>query len=74
MVGQGVKTILERGVILEPRGADSVAIDAGRIVALGRQVDMEPLRTASTRTIDLAYGTLLPGFVDSHTHLLSTGL
>ena len=74
MAGQGVETILERGIILGAKGADCVAIAGGRIVALGRRPDMEPFRTASTQTIDLARGTLLPGFVDSHTHLLSTGL
>ncbi len=74
MAGQGAETILEGGTILGAKGADCVAIAAGRIVAVGRRPDMEPFRTASTQTIDLAHGALLPGFVDAHTHLLSSGL
>ena len=74
MTGYSAETILVGGVIPAAPEADSVAIMGGQIVALGREEDLERLSAASTRRVDLAGRTLLPGFIDSHTHLLETGL
>jgi imidazolonepropionase len=44
-----------------------VAIDGERIVAVGPQAELDPL-FAGRREIDAQRGTLVPGFVDAHTH------
>src|SRR5262245_28342379 len=47
------------------RGA--VAIDAGRIAAVGAEDELRA-RYSPRRTLDARGGTLVPGFVDAHTH------
>jgi predicted amidohydrolase YtcJ len=54
--------------------AEAIAISAGRITAIGRDEEVRPLASPKTRLIDLGGRTVLPGFVDAHTHLVSTGL
>lgn len=54
--------------------AESVAVHQGRIFAVGSNDDLDPLRTAATRTIDLDGATLMPGFIDAHTHFISGGM
>lgn len=49
--------------------ADTVGIRHGRIVEVGTA-----LHENSARTIDLEGRTLIPGYIDSHTHLLNLGL
>jgi predicted amidohydrolase YtcJ len=53
--------------------ASAFAVAAGRIIALG---DDRLLETAArgTRTLDLAGRLVVPGFFDSHNHLLGTAL
>ena len=46
--------------------ADTVVIEAGRIVAVGRQSDCDTER--ADRTIDARGTTLAPGLIDSHVH------
>ena len=48
-----------------PGGA--VAVDAGRIVAVGPEAELRQRFTAA-RELDAGGGTLVPGFVDAHTH------
>ncbi len=52
---------------------DSVAIAAGRILAVGSRADMECLAGPATRRISLGGATLLPGFHDAHCHILGFG-
>jgi predicted amidohydrolase YtcJ len=54
--------------------AQAVALGGGRILAVGSNDAMRPWTTASTRVLDLAGRTLVPGFYDSHNHMLLTGL
>ena len=54
--------------------ADTVAVAAGRIAAVGRTEDILPLAGPETRIIDLRGQTLLPGFHDAHCHVLGFGL
>jgi len=61
------------GTIFGARDADSVLIRDGRIVRVGLQTQLEPLAQPNTRRIDAAGGHVLPGFHDSHLHLLSGG-
>ena len=54
--------------------AEAVAVAGGRIVYVGSEQGAEEWIGPKTDVIDLAGGILLPGFQDSHTHLVSGGL
>src|SRR5579859_5292317 len=54
--------------------AQAVAIGGGRIMAVGSNVDLRGLVSSGVAVRDLAGQTLLPGFYDSHNHMLLTGL
>lgn len=53
--------------------AEAVAAWNGIIVRVGTNGDIEPLIGEETRTIDLAGRTMVPGFIDSHTHNVLIG-
>ena len=53
--------------------ATAVAVRDGRLVYVGNDSGALALRGQGTRVIDLAGGTLLPGFVDAHTHVAELG-
>jgi len=53
--------------------AEAVAVRANRIVAVGANVEVLPLVGPRTRVLDLAGRTLVPGFDDSHAHMLGIG-
>ena len=53
--------------------AEAVACAAGRIVAVGRAAEIAALAGPGCRVIDAGGRTLLPGFVESHMHLLLGG-
>lgn len=55
-------------------GARAVAVEAGRITAVGGDRDVLELAGPRTRRIDLAGRTLLPGFVDAHCHPIHAGI
>ena len=46
----------------------AVAIKDGRFLAVGTEREMRPLIGPSTRVIDLAGRTVIPGLIDSHIH------
>jgi predicted amidohydrolase YtcJ len=54
--------------------ASSLAISGDRIVAVGSTLAIDRLVGAGTEIIDSPPGLVLPGFIDSHVHLLSSGL
>jgi len=54
--------------------AEAVAVDDGRILAVGSRDEVMALRTTETRMVDLAGRTMLPGFVDAHGHVLFGGV
>jgi len=54
--------------------AEAVAVFDGRIIAVGTRTDVEAHRGRATATFDLAGRTMLPGFVDSHGHVVFGGL
>jgi predicted amidohydrolase YtcJ len=58
-------------VTMDPRrsAARTVGVWAGRIVGVDEEVD----GLSARRTMDLDGATVLPGFVDSHTHLINEG-
>lgn len=51
--------------------ASAVAIGAGRVLAVGGDDEILALSGPSTRVIDAAGGTVLPGFCESHMHIFS---
>ena len=53
--------------------AEAVAIAAGRILAVGGSAEVEALAGPETRMVDAGGRTLLPGFVESHLHLVLGG-
>jgi predicted amidohydrolase YtcJ len=54
--------------------AQAVAAREGRIVAIGSNADVESFIGPSTRVLDLADRLVLPGFVDTHVHPVSSGV
>ncbi len=54
--------------------AEAVAVWRDRIVAVGSNEAVKPLVGPKTRVIDLKGRRVLPGFYDSHAHLLGSGL
>jgi hypothetical protein len=55
------------------RRAQAVAIADGRFIAVGTDDDIRALATAGTRKIDLEGKTVLPGFIDAHSHPAASG-
>ena len=51
----------------------ALAIKGGRFLAVGSDVDVLGLRGADARVLDLQGKTVLPGFIDAHTHVMSSG-
>lgn len=69
-------TIFYNGIIRTMAGftATALAVQKGRIAMVGSDSDILPWATEDTNLIDLAGKTVLPGFVDSHMHILHTGM
>jgi predicted amidohydrolase YtcJ len=53
--------------------AEAVAVWHGRILTVGDSADLRKLAGPATRVLDLKGRRLLPGFYDSHVHMLSSG-
>lgn len=51
--------------------ASAIAIDNGKIEAVGSDEDILDLQGSNTERIDLGGRTLMPGFIDPHTHILN---
>jgi predicted amidohydrolase YtcJ len=54
--------------------AQALAVLGGRLTVVGTTEEVKPLIGASTRVIDLKGRRVVPGFYDSHVHLLGSGL
>jgi len=52
---------------------EAVAVRGNRIVAVGANADVATLVGPTTRVLDLTGRTIVPGFDDSHAHLLGIG-
>lgn len=68
--------ILHNGCIATQGGAfaKAIALRAGRVQATGSDAEVLKLRGTSTRVTDLRGRTVIPGLIDSHTHLIRGGL
>ncbi|MEW9838188.1 amidohydrolase [Mesorhizobium marinum] len=54
--------------------AEAVAVKDGRIVAIGSLADVNARKGEQTRMFDLEGRAMLPGFVDSHGHVVLGGI
>jgi len=50
-------------------GAQAMFVKNGKIKAIGNQNDILKLKQPNTQIVDLNGNTVLPGFIDSHTHV-----
>jgi predicted amidohydrolase YtcJ len=55
------------------RTAQAVAVEGGRIAAVGDVEELDGLRGPATRVVDLDGAMVLPGFGDAHCHLGASG-
>ncbi|MGB2155259.1 MAG: amidohydrolase family protein, partial [Porticoccaceae bacterium] len=53
---------------------EAIAIKEGRIIALGSNEAVKPYQGSQTAVIDLEGKTMLPGFVDAHSHLSAVAI
>src|SRR5436190_24333832 len=53
--------------------AQAVAVTAGRLVAVGSDHEVLAYAGVNTRRFDLSRKTVLPGFIDAHSHPLESG-
>jgi predicted amidohydrolase YtcJ len=54
--------------------ASAVAVRAGRFVGVGDEAELRPLVGARTERLDLGGRAVVPGLIDTHNHLSTTGL
>ncbi|MDF1539980.1 MAG: amidohydrolase [Candidatus Thorarchaeota archaeon] len=57
----------------KPR-ATALAVKSYKIIVVGNEDSVQDMITHSRRVMDLGGKTIIPGFVDAHTHLTSTGI
>ena len=55
-----------------PRYVEAIAVRDGKIVYVGSKAGANKLKGAGTATHDLQGKTLLPGFIDPHSHFMSS--
>ena len=51
----------------------ALAIKDGRFLAVGSDADVLGLGGSGAKVLDLQGKTVLPGFIDAHTHVMSSG-
>src|SRR5262245_2811882 len=54
--------------------AQAVAVKDGRFVGVGTSDEMRRYASANTRVVDLKGRTVIPGLMDSHTHMIGAGM
>jgi predicted amidohydrolase YtcJ len=69
--------IVTNGTVYAADGGDlrqALAVRGNRIALVGTNDEVERLRGPRTRVLDARGGAVVPGFNDTHTHILSGGL
>ena len=70
-------TIFKNGVIqtIDPAmsTAQAVAVGGGKILAVGTNKQVARFQGSSTKVVDLQGEALLPGFIDTHSHMMGWG-
>jgi predicted amidohydrolase YtcJ len=78
VMAQSPDTILVNGKVLTVDDQfsvrEAVAVQDGKIVALGTSTDLRKLASPATRVIDLQGRTVIPGLIDSHLHAIRAAL
>src|SRR5262249_43267112 len=67
-------TLIKTGRLLDPRSGNvlspaAVLIENGKIKEVGAPPQVQTHASGDVKTMDLGSATLLPGLIDSHTHL-----
>lgn len=52
--------------------AEALAVKDGKILAVGKKADVLTTKGDATQVVDLAGKTLLPGFIDGHSHFINS--
>ena len=78
-VGQGgADTIYLGGTIITINdaapSAEALAVKGGKILVVGTKVDVLKTKGEATKVVDLGGKTLVPGFVDGHSHFGGVGV
>jgi predicted amidohydrolase YtcJ len=76
--GSAAELILENAAVytlnkVQP-WAEAVAVAGGKIVFVGSNSDAKKYKAEGTRVLDFSGKMVLPGFQDSHVHLISGGM
>ncbi|WP_428667083.1 amidohydrolase [Runella sp.] len=53
--------------------AQAIAVEGGKILAVGTNNDIQKLKGKNTAIVDLGGKTVTPGFIDGHSHFMSFG-
>lgn len=73
-----IDTIYYNGTVItmndKQKYAEAVAVSGDTVAAAGSYSDMKALADDKTEYIDLQGKTMLPGFIDPHSHVLDTAL
>ena len=69
-----VRNAFVRTLDAQDAAVQAVAIRGDRIVGLGTNAEMESLTDARTRVLDAGGRTVLPAFIDTHSHLNDAAL
>ena len=68
-----VDMILHNGILItvdnNETTAEAVAVKDGKIVKVGSNEEIKELKGKKTEALNLKKKTVLPGFIDAHTHL-----
>lgn len=70
-----VYTYITNGTLIDGNGGDplrnaAVLIEDNRITAVGSATNVAPPKNADVQTIDAGGGWILPGFIDTHVHIM----
>ncbi|HDY8226767.1 urease [Vibrio vulnificus] len=63
------ETLLINAEVYGHPQADSIAIAQGKIIAIGKQQQLQRFIDAQTEKIDLHQAYVMPGFIDNHNHV-----
>ncbi|MFW9977422.1 MAG: amidohydrolase [Candidatus Thorarchaeota archaeon] len=82
--GEGIEVKVEADLVVvnanihtmdpEKPNASALAVKSFKLIAVGDNDDVMDLLPTAKRVMDLGGKTIIPGFVDAHTHLTSTGI
>ena len=77
--GSAEVTVYKGGPIITMAGdnaqmVEAVAVDEGRIIAVGTVAAVDRKAGKKARQVDLAGRTMLPGFIDAHGHISAVGM